>query len=322
MMNWLLYVVLVCAITLCGPQAVYCFDGSASNAVEASQANLDTAARFDVWHAWVSSNLVMQTDRVDRFFGDDILVDETSRTRLKTGIGIRYSDKEGAKIDTDFSLRVALPRIEARWQIFLDELVEEGDFDSLRDLQNPPVGDEPDIGLRYFLRKTTKTSLSTDAGYRIGSPNQAFGRLRGRMRISIARSVLEGTQTFTYFTEEGWRSQSDIAWTRPFGECYGFRSFSRVTMEEKSYGYTPEQRLSLYRTLTRRRAWRVDLDGIWEEVPHPSAISYKLSFTYRQLIHRNWLFLQITPGVEYAKKYDYDANPFVAMAFEIVFNTD
>lgn len=306
----------------CGGPFTHARAAMTTNAVPECDTHVVKPSRLDSWYAWVSSNLVTQTDRVDRFFGEDILVDETSRARLKTGFGVRYSHKEGAKMDTDFSLRLRLPRIESRWQIFLNELVGEEELDRLDDLRDPPLGEEPDIGLRYFFSKTAKTSLSTDAGYRIGSPNQAFGKLRGRIKFPVGCSVWEGTQTFTYFTEEKWRSQSDISWTRPFGEVYGLRSFSRVTFEEKSYGYTPEQRFSLYRTLTRRRAWRIDLDGRWAEVPDPTEIMYKASFTYRQLIHRNWLFVELTPGVEYAKKYDYEANPFFALTFEIVFNAD
>jgi hypothetical protein len=164
--------------------------------------------------------------------------------------------------------------------------------------------------------------VSADAGYRFGSPNQGFGRLRCRVRVPVWRWQLELTQAVTYFTEEGWRSQSDLVWARPFGDVYGFRSFSRVTVEDRSLGYTPEQSLSLYRLLTERRAWRLEARGIWEEMPEPSDIRYTAEFAYRQLLHRNWFFVEIAPGVEFVEANDYAANPFITLKFEIVFNAD
>ncbi|MFU8781268.1 MAG: hypothetical protein ACNA71_09655 [Kiritimatiellia bacterium] len=278
--------------------------------------------RVDNWHAWISLAIADRFDRIDRLFGDEIIIDERRRTRLRTGLGVRYEREKRGKMVTDFSLRVALPRLEERWQVFMDELAGEDDLRDIADLTRPPVDTEPDVGLRYFLQRTTRKSVSADAGYRFGSPNQAFGRLRGRVRYPVRRWNLEVTQTGTYYTRDGWRSQSDISWTRPFAEAYGFRSFSRVTVDELSTGYTPEQRFSLYRLLTVRRAWRLEGRGVWQEMPYPSDIRYTVAFTYRQLVHRNWLFVELVPGVEYAEVNDYAANPFVILKFEVVFNAD
>ena len=278
--------------------------------------------RVNDWHKLMSAAIADPFDRVDRFFGDESIADEGRRTRLRIGAGVRTDVVDGWRMVTDFSLRLVLPRIEERWQLFLDELAGEDEFDGLSDLTSPPVDTDPDIGLRYFLLRNLRTSISADAGYRFGSPNQAFGRLRGRARYPRGLWSLDLTQTGTYFTKDGWRSQSDMSWTLPFASAYGVRSFSRLTWEEISSGYTPEQRFSLYRTLTYRRAWRVEGRGIWVEMPNPSEIVYTFEFVYRQLIHQNWLFMEIAPGVEYAESRDYDANPFAMIKFEILFNAD
>ncbi len=278
--------------------------------------------RLDVWYTRMSAVIADPFDRVDRFFGDESIIDEGRRTRLRIGAGVRTDVDTGARMVTDFSLRLALPRIEERWQLFLDELAGEDELSGVSDLTRPPVDTDPDVGLRYFLLRDLGASISADAGYRFSSPNQAFGRIRGRARYPRGRWSLDLTQTATYFTQDGWRSQSDMSWTLPFASAYGFRSFSRLTVEEISSGYTPEHSLALYRTLTARRAWRLEGRGIWIEMPNPSDIVYTIEFMYRQLVHRNWLFFEIAPGVEYAENNHYDANPFVTFKFEILFNAD
>lgn len=297
-------------------------ESKTDNRSDVVQPKLPLQGRVDDWYMLMSAVIADPFDRVDRFFGDESIADEGRRTRLRIGAGVRTDVVSGWRMVTDFSLRVALPRIEERWQLFVDELAGEDTFDGLSDLTRPPVDKEPDVGLRYFLLRDLRMSLSADAGYRFGNPNQAFGRLRGRVRYPRGRWSLDLTQTGTYFTKEGWRSQSDMSWTLPFASAYGFRSFSRVTVDELSSGYTPEQRVALYRTLTVRRAWRLEGRGIWEEMPDPSEIVYTAEFVYRQLLHRNWLFIEISPGVEYAESRNYDANPFATLKFEILFNAE
>jgi len=278
--------------------------------------------RVDDWYAHMSAVIADPFDRVDRFFGDESIVDEGRRTRLRLGAGVSTDVEQGWRMVTDFSLRLALPRIEQRWQFFLDEWTGEDDLSDVSDLTRPPVDRDPDVGLRYFMLRDLRTSISADAGYRFSSPNQAFARVRGRARYPRGRWRLELTQTGTYFTKDGWRSQSDMSWTLPFASAYGLRSFTRLTVEEQSSGYTPEQSVTLYRTLTVRRAWRLQGKGVWSEMPDPSDIVYTGEFVYRQLLHRNWLFLEIAPGVEYAEVNDYAANPFISMKFKILFNAD
>ncbi len=278
--------------------------------------------RVDNWYALMSAVIADPFDRVDRFFGDETIADEGRRTRLRVGAGVRTDVVRGWRMVTDFSLRMALPRIEERLQIFLDELSGDDELEGLQTIARPPVDTEPDIGLRYFLLRDVRTSISADAGYRFGSPNQAFGRIRGRARYPRKRWSLNLTQTATFFTNDGWRSQSDMSWTLPFAMHYGFRSFSRMTVEDRSDGVTPEQRFSLYRTLTEQRAWRLEGGGVWEELPEASNIKYSYELIYRQLLYRNWFFVELGAGADYTESRDYAANPFVSLKFEILFNTD
>ncbi len=278
--------------------------------------------RVDEWYDRMSAVIADPFARVDQFFGDESIADEGRRTRLRVGVGVRGDVVNGWRMLTDFSLRVALPRIEERWQLFLNELASEDDISDVSDLTRPPIDTDPDFGLRYFLLRDLRMSIRADGGYRFSSPRQAFVRLRGRTRYRPGRWALDVTQAVTYFTHDGWRSQSEISARLPLADVYGIRSLSRLTWEEISSGYKPEQSIALYRELTARRAWRLEGRGVWQNMPNPSDIIYTVEFVYRQLLHRNWLFVEIAPGVEYAESKNYDPNPFILLQFEILFNAE
>ena len=40
---------------------------------------------------------------------------------------------------------------------------------------------------------------------------------------------------------------------------------------------------------------------------------------YRRLIYKNWLFLELNPGIGFSSEHDYAANPFIAAIFVITF---
>ena len=69
----------------------------------------------------------------------------------------------------------------------------------------------------------------------------------------------------------------------------------------------------------RRSGWRFSLAGAWPETPDARETCYSAGFTYRRRIHRDWLFLDITPGVDFPRTEAYAAQPYIGIKFEAIF---
>lgn len=280
---------------------------------------LTNGERWRQRHGWCSERVSEAVERFDRFFGDERLGDDNCETRVTLGMGLEHDGEEGLSLLSDLRVRLALPRITRRIHLVLDDAFDTDDPTDVRAIEGELRDRKPDAGLRYFFHKNGRMRLSGDVGARFGDPFQLFGRGRWRGSLRLDEWELRVTETVYWFTEDGWRETTEMTWSRPLPACWLFRSSSRVTWEEKNEGVKPAQEFSMSRGLSRHRAYRVFVGGAWPEAPSTREANYTTGFVYRQLIHGDWLFAEVSTAVEFPQKSDYDPNPIVGLKFEVVF---
>ncbi len=276
---------------------------------------------LDDWHQRISETIANPVERLDRFFGDERLDNEDRRSRLRTGIGLKYKQDGGVSIISDFNLRLALPHLEDRLHLFIDELVKEDEPDNLDGLESDDDS-RPETGLRYIFVHNEQRSLNTDVGIRFSSSLQVFNRIRGRLIIPVQHWQLHLVQSVAWFTSDGWTETSEISWNRPLPDNYLFRATSKLTWEERTSGVTPAQTFILFKELDEDRGFRLMLSGRWTETPHTEEAAYTTRLSYRQRLHEQWLFFELAPGIEFRQTRDYEANPFLLGKLEVIFSTD
>jgi hypothetical protein len=149
-----------------------------------------------------------------------------------------------------------------------------------------------------------------------------FGRLRGRIILPFPVWELRLSQSVAWFTDDGVTETSELRWNRLLWTDWLFRSISRVTWEENNNGVTPAQSFRLFRKLTAHRGYLLEASGYWPETPHAHKARYTTEFTYRQLLYSRWFFLEISPGLEFPQKRDYECTPYISVKLEIIFDEE
>ncbi|PIP37433.1 MAG: hypothetical protein COX19_16735 [Desulfobacterales bacterium CG23_combo_of_CG06-09_8_20_14_all_51_8] len=283
---------------------------------------LSDPGQWDIWQGSASTGMLDAADRVDSFFGDERLDDENRYTRLRLGMGLGWHKNDGASLLTEVRLRLSLPQLKNRFQIVVDDSFEADEPDKGSVIAEAAKDSEPDAALRYILKHDERRRLTSDLGVRLSSPSQVFGRLRGRIILPFPIWELRLSQSAAWFTDDGVTETSELRWSRLLWTDWLFRAISRVTWEENNNGVTPAQSFSLFRELTTHRGYRLGASGEWPETPHAHEAKYTTEFTYRQLLHSRWLFLEITPGLEFPQQRDYECTPYINFKIEIVFDED
>lgn len=303
-----------------------CVPTGPDNAMEAAEPTssglrrLGEAEHWDARHLYYSTRLASAIERLDRFFGDDRLVEDNRQSSLLLGVGLRYEGDEGASLVSDIRLRMVMPRLEERLQIVLDDIVEVDDPQNEQSIIDAVRETRPDAALRYIFPESEKIRLSVDAGVRTGSPYQVFGRGRWRLTLPVSCWETRLSETVYWLTDDGWRLTTDVRLTRPVGKWY-FRSSSSMTWEEIRSGVTLKQTLAMSYELSKRRAYRLYTSAAWPETPHTSEATYTVGAVYRQRIHRDWLFMELTSAVEFPQADDFEPNPIAGITMEILFGS-
>ncbi|RJP89599.1 MAG: hypothetical protein C4518_09885 [Desulfobacteraceae bacterium] len=283
---------------------------------------LSDPSEWEIWHRDASKGVMEAGERIDHFFGDERLDEENRKTRLRLGLGPRWHEHDGASLLTDIKLRLVLPQLKNRFQLVVDDSFESDEPGTTAAYSDAVKDSEPDTSLRYIIKETERRRLSADAGVRFSSPSQLFGRLRGRIIVPYPVWEMRLTNTAAWFTDDGFVYTPEIRFTRPVWDDWLFRSSSRVTWEENENGVKPAQMFSLYRALSSRRGYRISLGAYWPETPHAHEAVYSSEFSYRQLIHSRWLFVEVTPGMEFPQIRHYDFTPYIEVKFEVVFGDE
>lgn len=281
--------------------------------------NAAPALRVDRWQRHVSRSIGATVDYFDGFFGEDRMKEDNQNTRLLVRFGLRFDRRDEVAFHQDVSLRLALPRLQQSTQLFLDNLFDvDRPFDE--GVMEERLNDaEPDAGLRYVLTPGRRVRINTDAGVRMGHEPQGFGRIRTRYVVPREVWELRFTGRLYWFTRDGFGEDTGMTWSRRLSDGALFRSDSVLKWTEEEASVTPRQAFVYYRAIDARTSWRTALRASWPETPHGGKSVYGEELTVRRLVHADWLFAEISAGLEWLEEDDFGWNPFVLLTFEVNF---
>jgi hypothetical protein len=144
-------------------------------------------------------------------------------------------------------------------------------------------------------------------------------KFRGIYRMSLGSWRASISQALFWERSEGYGEKSELSLHRPLGERTWFRTSTAAVWSESTDGVEMGQSLVLSHELDRRRAVAIkaavqtasDPEWIWRR--------YLLRFRYRQMIHDDWVYLAVEPGVDFPASQDYDVVPLISLALEFRF---
>jgi len=275
--------------------------------------------RWERWHGIWSSNITDSAEYLDRFFGTPGIIPENNDTYIKLKLGIQFREEQNDKTITRVSIRLRLPHTSNKLRLVFEDIVDSEDPSGTQPIINDTGSNTSDASLRYIIKKKKRLRMDADVGARSGSPVQLFVRLRARRTYEVSDNwELRLTERVTWFTDDGWVSKTEMQWDRKLAQDWLLRFNSELEWREDRDGVRPAQQISLFKTFSRRRALRFDVGGSWPEYPNIVERIYYTSVTHRRLIHSDWLFLEIKPGVEFPEIDDYDSRFYFKFQFEMI----
>jgi hypothetical protein len=274
---------------------------------------------IDIWQDHMSADLIEFVDHVDHFFGEHHVNDDVDQTRVQLGVGIVESRYDGLKIGSRIRGRVALPILKRQLHLifFDDTLAENGQI--ARPVANAVQEPAPFVAVQKIVADEREFRVNTDAGLRLGHTKQVFGRVRLRGTFTFDKLELRLTEIPGWYSHDGFNEITEMRWTQQLGNDWLVSSTSDCTWDELHNGVLPEQTFSLINDVNERRAFRVDLYGGWQAFPEAYETAYKLTFTYRQLIYSDWLYMELSPGIQFEQQHNYSEDPFIGIAFDSIF---
>jgi len=267
----------------------------------------------------------------DDLFGNDIYEDGERGTYGRLLVGLEYDDREDLGDFTDFRAEYDLPKAERRLSGFIGR----GDRDEIISDEVPRTGALPNLlefegdnewlaGLGYRLPgNDTEGDWSIDVGADIEFPINWYTKARyKRLFFPTDASMFRYRQTFFWEKDDGWGLTSRADWDFLVHRDAILRWRNVSTFSEGDQGVDWYTELTLFQNIGERQALAYQLASSGEtdaDVP----LQYVLGrVIYRRRIFREWLYLDVRPGVSYRRDEpgeDRELRPMLAVGVELLF---
>ncbi len=278
-----------------------------------NRAVANRVAWLDKPHDAISEGIHIVSERFDRFF-DTTADEEVGKSRVKVTTGTEWREGTGMRLTTGAGARIDLPRMERRLNLMLENM----DL-SEETVRDQDVGDDFSTGLRFLLRQTRQSLVHIDGGFRFSDGPILFGRLRLRRHYTRDPHMIRLTQYFQWYDREGFGEISRFEYEQRLTPDWLFHTRTNAEWGEATDGVEWSQQISLANVKDGQFGleWFAAVNGVTR--PAFEAHRYFAGIRTRYRLYRNWLYLDLTPGVEFDHETNFSATSLVRISIQMIF---
>lgn len=255
----------------------------------------------------VSINRV--ANRLDMFFADQRADDELARSLIR--VRQRYEVRERAELTKETQLRfnIRLPHLENKFRF---------DFKTKKD--NAEAAKTNSSGGKDPNQVKTTWQFRADVGVNASVPPLLFSRGRLRNSWQTGLFIHRFVNEVAWYSDRAWEEFLTLDSDHSINQhlLFRFRNSIDWRISKKTFdtGHGP----SLIHQLSDNDALSYSatastsiLNGVW------FLSNYRLSTTYRRNIYKQWLYLDLTPGLDFPKLWAFRRTPFILLQLEALF---
>jgi hypothetical protein len=261
---------------------------------------------------------------VDQFFGEDRAFQESNNSVLQ--LDITRVVGRGAEQRFVFSGRakVHLPNMEKRMHLLLETNPDKNVTGEQPQVKTTAIGqvagpESYAAAARIENAVETRAHYSADAGIQFQGVNtRPFARGRGRYRVSLEQWQIELAETLFWFNNTGTGATTQLDFERRISEPKLFRASTNGTWLMNTQNFDLRQDLSVFHTMDERSAMLYQTSAIGISRPQWQVTEYVALVAYRYRLHREWMFIELSPQLHYPAATNYRVNPMLSLRLELL----
>jgi len=278
-----------------------------------------------------STDVMSMGQYIDGLMGDISSIQDANKSYLKIFLASGVSRFGDAEVKPSIRFRLDLPLTKKRLRFIIESDSEQEQSIEERKLSELPSTvdtSDKDEGLyasfRYLLQADRWQRLSFDWGIKARFYPDIFARARAVRSWDLGEYWdMHFSQELFWFESKGLGAQTQFNFDRKISSSFLFRETTAIDWRERSETYNLLEQVAFFHNISDKRAVQYVLGFTGEHRKNHSVLSnYFAKATYRRRIYKDWLFYELSSGVEYPRSEAYQANPFVLFRFELLFSED
>lgn len=275
---------------------------------------------------YISQRFVNLSTEVDRYFADERVFQE-SRTSYLRFYGDLVLKKSGSSdFNPQLQAKVVLPALEKRLHILLEsetDVTGELPTASVPTQSGTPKVNVPNdfrAAVQVQVTDTPHWNINTDAGLRFhGLTLPPFVRARVSRVQSVRKWQFRFTEAVYWYEQSGMGESTQYDADYSFAEHYLGRSRTQAIWSDHDQKFDFEQDFILFNPIDDGHAISYGASIYGASQPNSHVTDYAVSVTWRTRIHREWLFLNIQPGLSWPESNSFHFTPSILLRVEAIF---
>ena len=271
----------------------------------------------------ISSGLESMAKSIDEFFANEKVFYESSGSYVRYSIDSLF--EEGGRITSVGKLDVSLhlPRTEQKLKLVLesDPLEKQSTLERATSVTPPSQETQKNYyaGLQSEFGEEKKWRFKPSVGLKLHFPLEYYFRMRAFRDVNFSKWNLHLIESVYWYDTTGAGFDSQMQWDHLLGDNLLFRSDSLVRNTEEYQRFDLSQVFSITQTLSERRAITYSIGFFGNSEPNIHATDYVVQARYRQIVHGNFLFMELVPQVRYRIDYAFTQEDSLLVRFEWLF---
>jgi len=268
--------------------------------------NLQAQTLLDRTQDFVTKKSNNLANRLDSFFADERADDEFGRSRIRLRSAYTLRERDPGKMRNQYRINLKLPHLEDKFRFKYKKEKKVGQKSTS---QEPP----PLINENWIF--------NADSGVSAAIPPRLVLRARARKNIATTNWIHRFSEQLTYITDRSGLTE-ETSFNSDFGinENLLFRFVNRKTWRVLKKEFFTSHGPTLIHQLTEKDALNYSflLNSVIEQKSW-FLNGYTFSVNYRRDLYKDWLFLDVIPGIDFPKTWSFRRTPFVVFQLEALF---
>lgn len=273
---------------------------------------------------YLSTKVVSYSKRIDEFFGDERNFQENNKSVIQVNLTETIEEVGKQTFGFEGQAKLDLPSASKRFQIVLESNPEQktaGEVNKDQPVATKTVAAPSSYAasLRYVKAEENLWHFSSEAGIKFQFPLDPFVRARVSYSVPLGIWRLKMAETVFWFNTIGSGETTQFDFERVLSTPVLFRATSTATCLVLPQSCDLRQDFSIFHTLNERTALVYQASVIGTNNPKLEETAYVLLMRYRYKLHREWMFFEITPQLNFPRTDEFNLNALLLFRLETLF---